>query len=565
MKRRVWSLIKSQLNVGFGISQARFTYFRKRERLWEAILIPVSIAIAAGSLGFGVFKFFAAFHAAYASLGQGDMTLLLGVLMCQFVMLALGFTLIVGNFYYATDLQILIPLPFRPWEVLAGKLALLLAGEYAVQAVFFLPVLLAYGLGSGTAPVPFGLAALAVFLVLPLIPLTIAAVPAVLLMQVLGGSKRRDALLVAAGFLFVVLIILGQFYIQDRIFGSGAQGSELMRRALSAAHGLTDLTGRMFPPAAWAARALADPAGGLLHLLLFLAVSAAGLTVFFTLGEAVFYQGALRGTEAGKQRRRGHAGDPHRGKLRTASPVASLARVEALRFARTPVYVLNGFIGFILFPILFLALAAMGSNQELAKLFAAIRSLPSAGAVGSMVVTAYFALLAAMTTIPFTPFSREGRRNIWIPKSLPIPGQTMARAKVRGALLMIVPGALPGVAALAWAFRFPWPGLLGGMAMGLAASYLICCAGVALDLARPMLDWISQEKAVKSNLNTMIGLGLGFGMILAAGFGVAGLFRLGLPGWAAAAILGGVLAVLACFARWSLPRAAERLWGRLEV
>ena len=83
MSRRVWSLIISQLNVGFGVSQARFTFLRRRERLWEAILIPVSICFAAGSLGFGVFKFAAAFHAAYAELGQGDLTLLLGVLMCS--------------------------------------------------------------------------------------------------------------------------------------------------------------------------------------------------------------------------------------------------------------------------------------------------------------------------------------------------------------------------------------------------------------------------------------------------------------------------------------------------
>ncbi len=250
MSKRLWRLMLSQINVGFGLSQAKYYYLRKRERLWEGVLIPFSLLSLAASLGFGVFKFASAYYAAYARFGQGDVTLLLGVLICQLVTLVLGFAMVVGNFYYANDLSVLIPLPFRPWEVLAGKLALLLAGEYAVQAVFFLPTLLAYGIGARVAPIPYSLAALIVFLALPVIPLTLAAIPAVLLIRVLGGAKRRDTLLVAAGFLFIVLIVVGQFYFQSRLLGPGGQTNEFLQRLLGTAHGLADWLGRLYPPAA---------------------------------------------------------------------------------------------------------------------------------------------------------------------------------------------------------------------------------------------------------------------------------------------------------------------------
>ena len=50
MKTRLLSLILAQLNIFFSISHSRYYYLKKRQRLWEGILIAGSIIILALTL-----------------------------------------------------------------------------------------------------------------------------------------------------------------------------------------------------------------------------------------------------------------------------------------------------------------------------------------------------------------------------------------------------------------------------------------------------------------------------------------------------------------------------------
>ncbi len=56
MKHRLISLIWVQLNMNFAISHSRYYYLEKRQRLWEGVLIVVSVIMTAAVLAFGVYK-----------------------------------------------------------------------------------------------------------------------------------------------------------------------------------------------------------------------------------------------------------------------------------------------------------------------------------------------------------------------------------------------------------------------------------------------------------------------------------------------------------------------------
>ena len=56
MRHRLMSLILAQLDMNFAISHSRYYYIEKRQRLWEGVLIVVSILMGAAVLSFGVFK-----------------------------------------------------------------------------------------------------------------------------------------------------------------------------------------------------------------------------------------------------------------------------------------------------------------------------------------------------------------------------------------------------------------------------------------------------------------------------------------------------------------------------
>ncbi|HHY33497.1 MAG TPA: hypothetical protein GX515_10890 [Firmicutes bacterium] len=566
MARRLVSLVLAQLNMNFAISHSRYYYLKKRQRLWEPILIALSIASGAGVLAFGVYTLASYYYSAAAAIGQGAVTLTLGILIAQVVVLILGFVLVIAVFYFSNDLSILIPLPLRPAEVIASKFAVILANEYVGLAVFIVPVLVAYGVRAGVSVMPYVLSSILVFLAIPVIPLVLAAVPAILLMRVAGLSRRKDTLAMVGGFLFVIAVVTLQMLVQLRAPSAGDE-AELLAKMFARANSLVDVVGARFPPSVWATKALALSGTwqGLSNLAVFLAAAALGFAVLLVIGERVFYHGVVSGFEAGATGAARRASRMRVAAFTSRSPVVSLAIGEIKLFMRTPVFVLNGFTGFVMFPVMFVLMFLARSSPEIASLWDALLAAPGADAIGALVIAGYLFVLAAMSAIPFTAFSREGSRNIWISRSFPVAGRTVALGKAVGAEGMIAVGALPGVAVLWYLTSLPLSSVLAGVGLGLLSSFMLCVCGVLFDMWRPMLNWTDQQKAIKSNLNVLVGMLIGAVVIVLMYVTVSFCVRLGLPEWAVVAGVAGAIAILLIVAVKILGVVADELWVKLEA
>ncbi|MGE5573210.1 MAG: putative ABC transporter permease subunit [Bacteroidota bacterium] len=567
MARRVLSLILAQLNMNFAISHSRYYYLKKRQRLWEPILIVLGVGGAAASLAVGIYTAASYYYSTAAAIGQEAVTLTLGILLSQVLVMILGFVLVIAVFYFSNDLAILIPLPLRPVEVLAGKFAVILASEYVGLAVFVLPVIIAYGVRADVSAVPYVLSSILVFLALPVVPLVLAAIPAILLMRVAGLSRRKDTLAMIGGFLFVAVIVVFQFLVQTKVPGVGEE-AEFLSKMLATANGLVDIAGARFPPSIWATKALALAGTwrGIWNLGVFTVAGVLGFAVLLAIGDRVFYQGVVSGFEAGARKASARrAGMARAAGYVSRSPIASLAITEMKLFTRTPVFVLNGFTGFVMFPVMFVAMFLMRGNPEMARLWDALLAAPAFDAIGALVIAAYFYVLAAMSSIPFTAFSREGRRNIWILRSFPASAKTIALGKAAGAEIMVALGAIPGIAVLGHVARLPLASVAVGVVFGVMSSFMLNLCGVLFDMWRPMLNWTDQQKAVKSNLNVVAGMLMGVAVLAALGLAVNFLIDLGLPAWGVVAGVGGVLAALLAALVALLGAVADRLWNCLEA
>lgn len=566
MKNRVLSLILAQLNMNFAISHSRYYYLKKRQRLWEGILIVVSVIMTAALLSFGVYKLACAFYSQAAAINQERLTLVTGILAAQVLMLILGVALVIAVFYFSNDLPILIPLPLSPWEILTSKFAVILANEYLGLLVFIVPLFAAYGMRADVSIISYTLSSIIVFLTLPVIPVAIASILAVILMRIVGFTKRKDMLTIIGGFLLVLLIIGVQFYMQTKLPAPGDE-QEFMIQLLSQANSLVAIAGKQFPPSIWATWAVSDSgtSKGLLSLGLFLGVSALSFGLFLAVGNKFFYQGVLSGFEAPTAKRGTLVKKSGRAQFSERTPLLSLAVTEMKLFSRTPVFVLNGFIGFLMFPVMLVVLLFMGNDPEIAGLWGSLVKMPEFHSIGALLVAAYFFLLATFSGIPFSSFSREGKANIWFLRSLPISGRTAAMGKALAAEIMIVVGAVPGLAVLEYIARLPMTSLIIGVSLGIFSSYALCIWGVLLDMARPMLDWTDQQKAIKSNLNTAIGLVIGTVVLFLMGYPVYILFRRGYSGLVAQAISGVIIAVVLAFGLKVLGVVGDRLWSSIEL
>ena len=77
--------------------------------------------------------------------------------------------------------------------------------------MFIVPIFVAYGRRANVGIISYTLSAITIFLTLPVIPIAIASMLAVILMRVVGFTKRKDMLTVIGGFLLVALIVGVQF------------------------------------------------------------------------------------------------------------------------------------------------------------------------------------------------------------------------------------------------------------------------------------------------------------------------------------------------------------------
>jgi ABC-2 type transport system permease protein len=233
--------------------------------------------------------------------------------------------------------------------------------------------------------------------------------------------------------------------------------------------------------------------------------------------------------------------------------------MESKLFVRDPGFALNGLIGYVLLPAMAL-LPMFGQSLENNPFeLLALDQLPPFVLSGGLAL--YFMFMTAMSMIPATTFSREGKY-LWQIRSLPLSIEQIIAAKVVGSQVVNIIGCLVGAVPVAilmgWSI---WEVLLGSFLGTLLASALAGFLAL-FDLRKPMLDWVNPVKAVKSNLNAVVGLligvilGFALGMLMFATIGLELLWLIPIELLAAALALG--LAVRFMVRKW-----APGLWKRI--
>lgn len=547
MRSRWFTLFRALLNVNFGLSAIRGR-LRRRERVGGFVLTGLSAAA-----GVGIFVWFVSVIAsatidAGLLIGQPEIVLTLAHAAAVTIVFFFALAFLMSAFYFADDTRLLLALPLSPWEILAAKFASILVNEYLTIAPILLPVYAVYALKVPTgwwyAP-----AAAAVFLLTPVIPLAAAALITVVLMRWVSFARKRDFFTVV-GSLAVVAFSLAFQYLSRRVLDGSESGS--LEWIAGQAYGLSRMIAYGYPPSFWSTLVLVEggrSAAGLGALAGLLLLSFGAVAGVLAAGERFFLPAAQAAGEVGSRRARRAVS------YRASAPLWAIARAEGKLFLRTPIYVFNGLGGLIILP-LFVLLPGLSGDERLAAL---IGSGGSNWIAGACVVWGWLVLAAGVSVIPATAVSREGK-SLWIPRVLPLSARDFFLGKLLGAGGLAFVGALPGAAALAYAMRLPPEPFALGVVLGAASAAVVSMICLAIDFARPYLSWTEPARAMKSNVNGVLGsvasLAVVGGSVLLGRFAVS-------RGVSAEAALGAVALLHAMLGllvwRWLEPRLDEFL------
>ena len=555
------SVIRVGLKSNFGLAVLRHRLFKEKKDRWLVPLIGVAFLGLAPTV-YGYLALMKTFYRGLLPLGQQHLILTFGILAGQIFVLIFGLYYVMSAFYFSKDLDILIPLPLKPFQVMFSKFAVILVNEYLTIAFFVLPVLVYYGILS-KAGFPYWFDASVIYLMLPVIPLAIVSLLVIGMMRAVNLSRKKDALIIV-GSLVLLMLGMGLQYVSRRTAGA-APDPQAMLRFLTNPDGLVHRFGSAFPPSIWASKALAGgfSAKGLTNLTLFIGVS---LLIFYgilVMSEKLFYRGLIGiGEVSGKKK--AISKEAISRKVSTGRrPIRTIFAREWRIMNRTPIFLLNGVLVVVIVPMIFVIMAEAGTGKGDNTFL--LRIMTSAKPIYIILAAACFlTFCSCLNGTSSSTFSREGGQ-FWMSKVIPVTPKEQVIAKFLHSYFIALLGIVVSSGVAIFMIHLKALLFAGAFLISLTAAVALTAVGMIIDLARPLLDWTNPQKAIKQNLNVLLSMLADIGILTVLGYLSIVLLRRGIGGGGLFAALLGILILLSYASFHFLLKFANKRYIEIEV
>ncbi|MCI9068021.1 MAG: hypothetical protein HFI65_05015 [Lachnospiraceae bacterium] len=495
-----------------------------------------------------------------AVIGQEGLVLSMAFFASSVLSLILGFPMLISVFYLTGDIERLMYLPVRPWQIVGAKFTISLIFTYLTSFYFLLPLLAGYGVAAG-AGIGFWILAVAALFLLPVIPLVYCGILSMVIMRVFKRAKNKDFITVVS-----VILSLCLAFALSSLGNLNLEGGALQELLLKGGNSLMGLMNGIFPALRFLEEAVAE--GNLLSLLLFLAITAVFVVVFILIAERLYFAGAMgmRETKAGRKR---ITAEESRRLSRRKSAGGACFRKEVRLLVRSPIYFMNCVMLVFLWPLFILIPVAIQIFQNRDVSIGELLKLVSMEGTGGTALTLFVVLCISLGAGMFnyvagTAISREGK-NLYFMKVIPVPMKVQLRAKLLTAVSFGVAGTtlycMIFLVASVILFGLPVWTLPFALVGSVCANVIQCAIQLFVDLFHPKLSWESEQQAVKQNFTVILGMlldlavGAGLGILV---FLLYDLLALPLPVYAGIVCLALAAAALLLY-KLALAYGAKRI------
>lgn len=438
--------------------------------------------------------------------GLQDVILKLLLFASSILVVVFGFFLIMNVFYFSSDVENYLYLPVKPGSLVISKFTVVLFYQILSGITLFYPSFVVYGF-LAKADISFYIKSLIAMIIVPAVPLALIGILTMILMRFSKIFKNKDLFTLISTGLAVFASIGLSIFIQNF---ANTPSAGALPPFFTGEGNIYKILSAVFPGTFFMHKALiGDLAGFLINLLITLGITALVIAAFYMVGNMIYIDGAKGLRETGTKREKLSAkrmSESGRG----SNPMFAIAKKELLILFRTPVYFINcimlSFIMplFLVMPFLFTPKGggANTGDMSLGMLIEMMKSSmkPEWVALGVMILVGFY---SSINLIPATSISREGS-NFQIMKYLPVSYRTQIIAKILPAFAIQLSALLLVLVPLIVIFRPSPMALVIGIISGLLMSLLVYTSSITLDIVKPVLNWTSEQKAVKQNLNAVI-------------------------------------------------------------
>ncbi len=426
-----------------------------------------------------------------------------------------SFFIIPSVLYFSKDLENLLPLPFKPYEIITAKLSVAFIYEYLIIIILSSPFWLGYFLAVEPA-FGFYILLFMIMLVLPFVPVLVVGILEMVIMAFSNIFKNQDrfnffSTIVSLAFMLVYFITIQNLSVETN------KTIDVISLLIQGNNSLAHTFVKAVPTVPLLIKTLLN--GDLIAYAIALAITAGVIIIFFLAADKLYFKGVLRISNSASKKI-ALSSKQLSSKTKVSGIYFSYMKKDFLLLIRSPIYLMQCIIAPMIMPV-FMLIPIFSSGKEglnnLMSYFSTL-SINSQTLFYSALAGIALALMISFTsTISITAISREGK-NFGFMRQIPIPFFTQVQAKsfvglalnnvfsiIFVLLLTIIFSINPILSLVTLGFTF---------IVNTALSYL----ALTIDLNRPRLNWSDEITVVKQNMNIFIFLLIVLGFLAVFGF-----------------------------------------------
>lgn len=411
-----------------------------------------------------------------------------------------GINVIFNEFYFSNDLEYLLPLPLKPYQIAASKFTAAFINENMMQFMLVLASVAGFGIASKMPLFSWLLSLIGIF-TMPIVPLVYCAVISMLLMYYTRIIRNKEIIQrISVVMLFVIILaVVGSITV--------IQDLDIDHYVEAMATGNQDFFNVMriiFPTMPLFINSFAKQSIG--ALLLYLLVTAVYIAVFLFLANRLYFDGLIGLSAANNASKRGSA-LKKLDRIKQRSQAAALFFKEVRMLLRTPVFFTNCIAINFLWPVF---VYAMVQIQHYDFSLPVLRQLYEDGDYRITLFVPLFVigislLMTAINSIGSNAISREGSQFQFM-KYIPVAYSIQWHVKAAVSIFFSLLGL--------WVFIVPAMVILGlnigriliYLILSLLCVMLVTYSGLLIDSVQPKLIWDDEMSALRENYNTFFNM-----------------------------------------------------------
>ena len=410
---------------------------------------------------------------------------------------------VISTYFLSSDIEKLLPLPFKPWEIIIAKFLSSLMIVYIFIFAILFPIFLGLGVG-GNATFTYYIYSFLITIIIPIIPTSILSIIITSLMRFSTKSKSKDKFTYIVSIIAIIFsftLSFGMNYITKDI----AQNTEQVVMSLQdLINNLGDTMMSVFFVLYPAYLTLINASSliSLLYFLIFTITSFALLLLFAYVGEKIYLKGIIGGKANKQTAIKADANYSYKKK----SQFKALVFRDIKSIWRSPSFNMNLLLMEVLMPFILIISTVIGftgseGGKNVLLSFLKDINLKAPLTMGILFLVASF--FASMSLASPTAISREGKNASFI-KGIPVSALTLIHSKMFfGVVSSILIYLILFLAAVFIGF-LPFVDFIFLTIAVLPYTILMNYIGIIIDLKNPKLNWDNENVPVKQNFNAVL-------------------------------------------------------------